>query len=79
MIQLPIDKTHYEEIAAQIWQQYGVEIAAPNGVIEKNGISATYSYDGTMFTATVTHAPFPLSEKYCETRIQEWLTEKIAA
>jgi hypothetical protein len=69
MIQVAMTAAQFDAKRAELKAKYGVDLTGTQGDVSMFGAKANYSFDGSHFRATVTHAPFPFSVGYCEKKL----------
>ncbi len=57
----------------------GVRIADPEGTISKDGVTASYTYDGATLTVNVLHKPMLYAMSVVESKLTVWLTAPSSA
>ena len=73
MIRIALTPEQFASKAAQLKVEEGLELSGNTGTLSKSGVTAQYSYDGQYLSVTITHKPFLVSERYCESKLTEWL------
>ena len=59
--------------AAQLKAQQGIVLSGDSGTIEKHGVKASYTYDGTELQVKILSKPFLVTTAYCENQLLSWL------
>jgi hypothetical protein len=52
----------------------GIYISGPSGTINSHGVTANYSYDGTVLTVTVTGHPWYIPQDVVESKLSAFLS-----
>ena len=72
MIQIAMTRAQFAAKAVQLQQEQGIEIKGDIGVLDKDGMAASYHFDGKSLAIEVLDQGF-LMRKIAESRIKGWL------
>jgi hypothetical protein len=78
MIQIPMTPAQFDAAKAHLNEEYGVIVSGPAGKIDHDGCEVLYTFNGTMFTGTVTKKPFFISTAAAEEKLAAFLTPEAA-
>jgi hypothetical protein len=70
MITATIAPDRFVELAAKLKAEAGLELVGDKGVLQKDGVTASYSYADGKLQIEVTDKPFLLPKSYCEGEIR---------
>lgn len=61
----------------QLATEHNITITADQGTVGAEGYELEYTYDGTVFTGTVTESPRFVPKIFAEHKIEGWLADPI--
>lgn len=72
-MKMKLTREQYEDLEKKLWAQAGLELGGDAGKLSKDGVTASYDFDGETLTIQVLHHPFLVTKDYCEKQIKDAL------
>jgi hypothetical protein len=79
MISLSMTPAQFEAKAAQLDREEGIALTGSQGVIKKDGVTASWSYDGVTLIVKILSKPMLMTIHYCELKLSAWLAAPASA
>ncbi len=73
MIRISMTPEAFAAKAAQLKNEQGIELSGQEGTIAKDGVTASYSFDGKTLLVSVLHKPMFYPMATVESKLTAWL------
>jgi len=73
MIQVAMTPAQFDAAALKLKNEQGLVLSGSQGTLSKDGVTATYRYDGATLSVTILKKPMFVTVNYCESQLVQWL------
>jgi hypothetical protein len=77
VIEIPLSEAQFAA-AAQRLRPHGVELTAPTGTISRSGVTARYTYTGSLLTIEIIQRPFLVPVSVIESKLKAYIEQALA-